>query len=104
MPVKTEEELEIESVFKEPYWYSGDSSLILPPGGSKTVTIHFLPFSPGTHNCQIILLDPSLGEFSYDILSEVGLPKSSEAMDFHAEVEEGIPVRKALKGSSEKSI
>ena len=50
---KTDEDVEIEMLFKEPYWYTGERSFLIPPGGSKTVTVHFLPLTMGTHNCQV---------------------------------------------------
>jgi hypothetical protein len=71
--------------------------MTLAPGGSRTVLIHFLPFMLGIHTCQIVLSDPAIGEFSYDIVSEVGLPKSSERVEFSAEVEEGSSIKKVLK-------
>lgn len=51
--IKSEEDAEIESIFKEPYWHTGERSFVIPPGASKTVTVHFLPFILGTHNCQV---------------------------------------------------
>ena len=39
-----------------------------------------------------------MGEFSYDIVTDVDLPKTSETLEFSSELEEGSSVKKSLKG------
>ena len=58
----------------------------------------------GTHSCQIVLSDPNMGEFSYDIVSEVGLPKSEVSLEFAAVIEDGAPIKKCLKIGSKNPI
>ena len=45
-----------------------------------------------------------MGEFSYDIVSEVGLPKSEVTLEFAAVIEDGAPIKKCLKIGSKNPI
>lgn len=49
----TPEEQEVQNIFKDAFWHNGDPSLALPAGGTKTLLVHCLPFSMGTHTCQV---------------------------------------------------
>ena len=102
---KTPEEIEIEAISKQPYWTANvEDGITLAPHGSRTILVNFLPFVVGTHSCQIVLSDPNMGEFSYDIVSEVGLPKSEITLEFAAVIEDGAPIKKCLKIGSKNPI
>jgi hypothetical protein len=60
---------------------------------SPPFTTLLLPLVP-----QVVFLDPLVGEFSYDIVTDVDLPKTSETLEFSSELEEGSSVKKSLKG------
>ena len=104
-PEKTPEELEIEAISKQPYWTNAaDDVISLAPKASKNILVNFLPFLVGTHSCQIVMTDPTRGEFSYEIISEVGLPKSEAALDFAAVIEDGAPIKKFIKVGAKNPI
>lgn len=69
--VKSDEEIEIESICKEPYWFAGETQMVLAPGGSKTITVHFLPLASGTHNCQVHTLRPCYSPQSFNHSSHI---------------------------------
>lgn len=105
VPDKTAEEVEIEAISKQPYWTTaGDDTITLPPRGVRTVLVNFLPFVVGTHSCQVVLTDPHRGEFSYEIVSEVSLPKSEINLEFAAVIEDGAPIKKCLKVGAKNPI
>lgn len=52
--IKTDDELQVQNVLEESYWYSGDAYVTVPPGGSKSIQIQFLAFALGSYKCQVI--------------------------------------------------
>ena len=52
--MKTDDELQVQNVLEESYWYSGDTYVTIPPGGSKFIQIQFLAFALGSYKCQVI--------------------------------------------------
>lgn len=52
--IKTDEELQVQNVLEEFYWYSGDAYVSVPPGGSKSIQIQFLAFALGSYKCQVM--------------------------------------------------
>jgi hypothetical protein len=54
-------------------------SVILPPHGSDTVDICFLPFLPGKRQCAVILTDETVGELLYLVAGTALLPLPEDA-------------------------
>ena len=97
-----DEDREMQNMFKHPFWIAEDS-VQLSAGNSKTITVNFIPFLMGIHTCHVVLLDPSLGEFCYEIVLEVGLPRASEKLDFAA-LRDGSTTQKMLRFSSKNAL
>lgn len=96
-PDKSEEDLEAEKLYKVPYWFV-EESVELEPQQSRSMVLHMLPFMMGTYTCTVVLVDPKVGEFSYEVVTEVGLPKAIEHVDFTAlEMKDGGSTKKALR-------
>ena len=53
-------------------------SIKISPGASESIEISFLPFSPGSHQCALILSDDSVGELLYLINGNALLPLPEE--------------------------
>ena len=96
-----EEDKEMEKIFRSPFW--AEDTVQLTAGGSKSLVVHFLPFLMGIHTCHVVLLDPVQGEFCYEIVLEVGLPKSSEKLDFSA-LRDGSTTQKMVRFSSKNAL
>jgi hypothetical protein len=100
--VVVDEEMEIEKLFKNPFWCSEESAQFVT-GGTKVLAINVLPFQMGVHTCHVIFLDPNMGEFCYEIVLEVGLPKSSERLEFTA-LRDGSTAQRKLQFSSKNVL
>ena len=50
---KADDELQVQNVLEHSYWYSGDTYVSVPKGGSKTIQIQFLAFALGSYKCQV---------------------------------------------------
>jgi hypothetical protein len=70
---------EIENMFRQPFWCN-DETISIPKGSSKQLNVFMLPFQMGKYICQIIFVEPDLGEFSHEINAEVIYPKPSEKL------------------------
>lgn len=55
-------------------FFSSISTINIGPQETKTVDIHFLPFSVGDRQCSVIFLNESIGEFLYSIEAKSTLP------------------------------
>nr|XP_057907492.1 cilia and flagella-associated protein 47-like isoform X2 [Doryrhamphus excisus] len=53
------------------------SSLSLKPGQSDIISVHFLPFCPGTKYCAVLLVCPELGDVVYLVKATADLPLPS---------------------------
>lgn len=93
-----DEDKEMEAIFKNPFWATEDS-VQFAPGGTKMLVVNALPFLMGIHTCHIIFMEPSMGEYCYELVLDVGLPKPSEKLDFAA-VKDGSTCQKKLTLSS----
>lgn len=95
---------EIDNLYNNPYWITSEEIVQLQPKESRTITICMLPFMLGTYSVNVVFSDKHAGEFSYDIITEVGLPKSSEKLDFQSVLSKGSPIQRALRLSSKNVI
>lgn len=100
--VVVDEDKEMEKLFTNPFW-STEDSIQLPAGGSKTLVVNALPFQMGIYTCHIILLDPALGEFCYELVLDVGLPKVSDKVDFAA-LKDGSTTQRKIQFSSKNTL
>jgi len=82
-PPDVHEDYEIESNFKNPFWPS-EENVALSLEGPKPLQINMLPFVMGLYTCHIVLKDNNYGEYAYEVVLEVGLPKSSDALSMKA--------------------
>lgn len=78
-----EEEIEIEHIFQQPFWCF-DENIPLSKTSVRHLNVSMLPFVLGKYVCQLIFVEKDIGEFSYEIHVEVGLPKASDKLDFSA--------------------
>lgn len=79
---------EIEVLFKQPFWCS-EYVIFLPAKGSKMVTVNILPFMLGTYSCELVLIEPRTGEFSFEIQVDAGFPKPMDKIDFNVMQQQG---------------
>jgi hypothetical protein len=56
-----DDDVEIENLFKKPFW-TVDDKMVLEALGTRSVTLHFLPFVVGQHVCQVVLSEAKAGE------------------------------------------
>jgi len=80
----SEEEREIEEIFKQPFWCN-EEHISLPKTGSKFLNVQMLPFLLGKYYCQVVFIEKDTGEFCYEIGCEVGFPKPVEKLEFTAQ-------------------
>jgi len=59
-------------------FFAVTQSVDISPGGTENIEISFLPFSPGTCQCALILSDDSVGELLYLINGNAQLPLPEE--------------------------
>ena len=78
-----EEDVEIENIFKMPFWCQ-EETLQLGATGTKTIMVNFLPFLLGKYSLQVVLNEGEIGEFCYEIICDVGLPKPTDKLEFAA--------------------
>ncbi|XP_045909360.1 cilia- and flagella-associated protein 47-like isoform X3 [Micropterus dolomieu] len=52
-------------------------SICLNSGQADTLNIHYLPFSPGTKYCSVLLVCPQVGDMVYMVKATAGLPLPS---------------------------
>ncbi len=88
---------DLENMFRQPFWFH-DDAISIPKGSSKVLNIFMLPFELGSYICQIVFLEPELGEFCYEIHADVTLPKSGERLAI--DVQQGIIARLSLSFNS----
>lgn len=55
-------------------FFSPVSSVTLGPKETRSIEVHFLPFSVGDRQCSVILLNESIGEFLYSIEAKATMP------------------------------
>lgn len=79
---------EIEVLFKQPFWCS-EYVIFLPAKGSKMVTVNILPFMLGSYSCELVLIEPRTGEFSFEIQVDAGFPKPMDKIDFNVMQQQG---------------
>ncbi|XP_071134806.1 cilia- and flagella-associated protein 47-like isoform X3 [Mytilus edulis] len=76
-PVKPIEGTEIKLKEDPPMmsaFFSPISSVNIGPQETKTIEIHFLPFSVGDRQCSVIFLNENIGEFLYSIEAKSTMP------------------------------
>ena len=78
-----EEESELELTFRQPFWCN-EESVPISKAHPRTITVYCLPFAMGSYSCQVVFAEKDTGEFCKEIVANVGLPKVSEKLDFHA--------------------
>ena len=61
-------------------FYMPTTELKLENSGSKTVEVEFMPVVPGEFRCQLVFLDPTQGEFVYEIIGLAKLPLPLETL------------------------
>ena len=93
-----DEDYEIDQNFNVPFW-STEDAVQLTSDGVKHLQVNMLPFMMGLYTCHLVLLDPNFGEYCYEVLLEVGLPKPAETLSFQA-FKDGSTAQKLLKFSS----
>jgi hypothetical protein len=97
------ERQEVEQMYKVPFWCNDDHITMLAKG-SRFLTIHFLPFMIGYYSCEIAFIEPSLGEFCYEVVANVGLPRPVDKVEFVATLAKTQhPIKKALRLSSKNN-
>ena len=95
-----DDDRELEEMHKNAFWCK-EELLQIPARGTRPLTVNFLPFTLGTHCCQVVLIDKNAGEFCYEIEAETGLPVASDVCTFSVEIGRGPDnSRKALRVSS----
>ena len=97
-PAEAHEDYEIESNFKNPFWPT-EENIPLSLEGPKPLQINMLPFAMGLYTCHIVLKDNNFGEFTYEVVLEVGLPKSSDTLGMKA-FTDGSATQRMLRISS----
>lgn len=101
---RDDEEEDARRIFKDPCWCN-DVTITLTANESKNVVVHSLPFQLGTCTCQVVLMEPSAGEFCYDLILGIGLPKPIEELHFESpQLGEGDAIQKVLRVSSMNSL
>eukprot|EP01038_Epipyxis_sp_PR26KG_P008960 gene8960-12082_t len=80
-----EEENEIESLFRQPFWCLeegvGGAGVVVGKGATRFINISMLPFVLGKYICQVVFIEPQQGELCYEILANVGFPKPVEQLE-----------------------
>mmetsp|Transcript_8375 Transcript_8375/g.10006 ORF Transcript_8375/g.10006 Transcript_8375/m.10006 type:complete len:2211 (+) Transcript_8375:271-6903(+) len=71
---RTEEEKAVFELFQQPF-SAKQKSIFLEPGAKGKLSVSFIPFIPGSFNCEVVLLSPEAGEFCYACKATVKLPK-----------------------------
>jgi hypothetical protein len=79
-----EEESELELAFRQPFWCN-EESVPISKTGARTITVYCLPFAMGKYKCEVVFSEKETGEFCKEIVANVGLPKTSERVDFAAQ-------------------
>ncbi|XP_077461697.1 cilia- and flagella-associated protein 47-like isoform X1 [Stigmatopora argus] len=74
-------------------------SVNLKPGQSDTLILHFLPFSPGTKYCAVLLTCPQLGDMVYMVKATADLPLPSPLRVRHSSNIFAIPGNSVGPGS-----
>jgi hypothetical protein len=72
---------DIQKIFTEPFWMT-ESTLFLTANETKKIHLHMMPFLLGTFTCQLIFVEPTIGEFCYTLTLTVTPPKPMEELSF----------------------
>jgi hypothetical protein len=83
------EDYELEENFRMPFWVN-EGSIQIAPHGSQTLVLNMLPFIMGVYKCHVVMCDKRVGEFCYEIILTVGLPKPTEALSMKSTCGESI--------------
>ena len=94
-----EDDWEIEKLFKTPFWCLEETVTLVK--GGKSFNLFMLPFIMGTYVCQVVLIEKEIGEFCYEVNVEVGLPRSSDKLEFSAST--GNLLTKAIRIGSKNT-
>merc|ERR1719230_104499 len=87
----------MQQVLDEPFFVSVDS-LSLEAHATGQVVVQVLPFVPGVFRCQMVILSEEAGEFMYECIAKVGLPRPTESMKMSVlSLDDGSAVQRLLK-------
>eukprot|EP00903_Cladosiphon_okamuranus_P009303 g8875.t1 len=64
---------EVEAALKFPF-YTDQESVSISAGGTASLSLMLLPFSPGEYKCTIMFWNERLGEFAQEVKASVNLP------------------------------
>eukprot|EP01041_Mallomonas_annulata_P004748 gene4748-9429_t len=93
----SEDEEETKRILEQPIWCN-EHSIHLLPKQTGTITVNVLPFMLGKYSAQIVMMEPTAGEFCYQVDVEVGAPKVTEKLEFTVpQVGGGGAIQRALR-------
>ncbi|CAM9548186.1 unnamed protein product [Chrysoparadoxa australica] len=71
-----------------PFSLGNVTSVTFLPGATATISLHLLPFSPGTFKCTVMFEHPRLGEFAHEVIATVDAPTAVAVLDVKVTAEE----------------
>eukprot|EP00981_Chlorochromonas_danica_P012362 scaffold4845_cov159-Ochromonas_danica.AAC.14 len=76
------EDWDVINMFEQPFWFT-DDSIVVPKRSSKLLSVYVVPFILGKYQCEIILANAELGEFSFLINADINIPRPSERLEIN---------------------
>jgi hypothetical protein len=91
---------DLENMFRQPFWCV-EETISIPKGSNKLLNLFLLPFQMGKYVCQVIFIEPELGEFSHEVTADVLYPKPTDKLS--VDLVQGNVSRLQLAFSSKNS-
>ena len=100
---RDDEEDDAARIVKDPCWCN-ETTLTLAANETKKIIVHSIPFQLGTCRCQVVMVEPSIGEFCYELILSIVLPQPVEELTFeNPQLGEGDAIQKVLRVASSNS-